>query len=56
MSTKCAALVHTVLGRQNVPCESIHFVVPHWILVFGIHSDIYLVNKEAIHYILIVCI
>ena len=43
-------------GRQNVPCESTHFVVPHW-MDLNIHSDIYVVNtKEAIHYILVVCI
>ena len=39
-----------VLGRQNVPCGSTHFVVPHW-MDLNIHSDIYVVNtKEAIHY------
>ena len=44
------------LGQQNVPCESTHFVVPHWIDL-NIHSDIYVVNmKEAIRYILVVCI
>ena len=53
---KCAALAGTVLRRQNVPCESTHFVIPHP-MDLNIHSDIYLVNtKEAIHYILVVCI
>ena len=29
LATKCAAVVDTVLGRQNVPCKSTYFVVPH---------------------------
>ena len=52
MATKCAAVVDTVLGRQNVPCKSAYFVIPHQIDL-KIHSDIYLLNmKEAIYYIL----
>ena len=52
LATKCAAVVHTVLGWQNVPCKSAYFVVPHW-MDLNIHSDIYLLNmKQAIYYIL----
>ena len=29
LATKCAAVVHTVLRWQNVPCKSAYFVVPH---------------------------
>ena len=52
LAIKCAAVVHTVLGRQNVPCKSAYFVVPHR-MDLNIHSDIYLLNmKEALYYIL----
>ena len=40
------------LGRQNVPCKSAYFVVPHR-MDLNIHSDIYLLNMmEAIYCIL----
>ena len=69
LAAHCVASVHNLtpgdkmccsgtygLGRQNVPCESTHFVVPDG-MDLNIHSDIYVVNtKEAIHYILVVCI
>ena len=52
LATKCAAVVHTVLGRQSVPCRSAYFVVPH-LMDLNILSNIYLLNmKEAIYYIL----
>ena len=52
LATKCAAVAHTVLGRQNVLCKSAYFVVPHR-MDLNIHSDIYLLTvKEAIYYIL----
>ena len=52
MATKCAAVVHMVSGRQNVPSKSAYFVVPYG-MDFNIDSDIYLLNmKEAIYYIL----
>ena len=67
LAAHCVAPVHNLtpgdkmccsgtygFGRQNVPCESTHFVVPHW-MDLNIHSDIYVVNtKKAIHYILVV--
>ena len=52
LATKCAAVVDTVLGRQNVQCKSAYFVVPRR-MDLNIHSDIYLLNmKEPIYYIL----
>ena len=52
LATKCTAVVHTVLGWQNVPCKSAYFVVPHR-MDLNIHIDIYLLNmKEAIYYII----
>ena len=51
-ATKCAAMAHAVLGRQNVPCNSAYFVVPHR-MDSNIHRDIYLLTmKEALYYIL----
>ena len=56
LATKCAALVGTVLGLQNVPCESTYFVTPH-AMDLNIHSDIYLVNRKlSIIYLLYVYI
>ena len=47
LATKCAAVEHKVLGRQNVPCKSAYFVVSHR-MDLSIHSDIYLLNMNSV--------